>query len=171
MMVNFSKFFDTDIKFSCGQGIFPRYYGFVVATGIGSWMLNFHLAQNVMKARKEYRVEYPAMYSDNNKFNCIQRAHQSYLENLPSFLFFLLVGGMECPISAAIGGSLFLVGKFVSARGYATGDPEKRRAGMFGYLGGVVLLLSTASFAARHIVASLKSCKGCTKDLTISVRK
>jgi hypothetical protein len=47
------------------------------------------------------RVKYPNMYADkkDNKdadaFNCVQRAHQNTLENMPHFIMFLLLAGLQ----------------------------------------------------------------------------
>ena len=51
------------------------------------------LMLDIVQARKKYGVEYPEMYSkDSAIFNCIQRAHQNTLENLPQFFFLLTMG-------------------------------------------------------------------------------
>lgn len=47
------------------------------------------------------RVKYPNMYADKKEnkdadaFNCVQRAHQNTLENIPHFLMFLLLAGLQ----------------------------------------------------------------------------
>lgn len=100
------------------------------------------------KARKEFGIKYPIMYSnDNDKFNCVQRfaiyekvnqlaanaklhyicrAHQNTLENLPQFLTLLTLGGLEMPVFSAVGGWIWIAGRIAYAKGYYTGKPEKR---------------------------------------------
>ena len=73
-------------------------------------------------------------------FNCYQRAHQNTLENYPTFLILLGLGGIEYPEIAAISGVLWLIGRYLYAQGYYTGDPAKRMRGSVAYLGLFTLL-------------------------------
>ena len=110
------------------------------------------MAFNVIRARKEFNVKYPTLYSpDNDKFNCIQRAHQNTLETYPQFLMLLLIGGLQYPRFAAGAGVVALLGRIAYAKGYSTGDPEKRRWGGFGYIGLLALLGSSISFAVHEL--------------------
>lgn len=132
--------------------ILPKHYGCVVFTAVGSILVNQWMVFNVMRARKKYNVKYPLLYSpDNQAFNCIQRAHQSTLETYPQFLLLLMVGGLQYPRVAAVGGVVCLLGRIAYAIGYSTGDPQKRVWGSFGYVGLVALLGSTLSFAAHQL--------------------
>ena len=89
--------------------------------------MNIYLSHKVGKARKQYKVDYPAMYSDKSQiFNCIQRAHQNTLEQLPLFLACLIIVGLAYPKFAAACGAVFLTSRFVYASGYSTGDPKSR---------------------------------------------
>lgn len=102
----------------------------------------------VMKARKKYNVQYPRLYSeDNQDFNCVQRAHQNTLENIPLFMVFLLLAGLYLPRLSAAFGVTYLVSRVVYAYGYYTGDPSKRNRGVFGYIGLLGLIVNTILFA------------------------
>ena len=71
----------------------PADYGYVIMTGVGAIFMVMWKGIRVGKARKEHGVQYPDMYSQDNKvFNCIQRAHQNTLENMPQFMFLLTMG-------------------------------------------------------------------------------
>merc|ERR1712107_843318 len=77
----------------------PADYGYVIMTGVGAIFMVMWKGIRVGKARKEHGVQYPDMYSPDNKvFNCIQRAHQNTLENLPQFMFLLTMGGLSSPL-------------------------------------------------------------------------
>jgi len=130
----------------------PEDYGYVILTATASHFANMWMAINVGKARKKFGIEYPDMYSkDSKEFNCIQRAHQNALENHGSFMFYLMIGGLQYPRIAAASGLIYIAGRIAYAKGYYTGEPEKRRWGGFAYIGLLSLLGSTISFAAHQL--------------------
>jgi glutathione S-transferase len=132
--------------------ILPEGYGYVIFTAVDSVFVNMWLARNVIKARKEFKIDYPKMYSDDNdKFNCIQRAHQNTLELYPQFLALLFIGGLQLPKVTAAAGAFYLIGRIVYAKGYYTGDPAKRGRGMFGMLGMLVMLGTTLCTAFHQL--------------------
>ncbi|XP_069135656.1 glutathione S-transferase 3, mitochondrial-like [Argopecten irradians] len=129
----------------------PEGYGYVILTGVGSTFVNMWMGMNVAKARKQYEVAYPNMYSDNKVFNCIQRAHQNTLEGYPTFLMLLFVGGLQYPLTSAGAGTIYQLGRIAFAKGYSTGEPEKRRWGTFGYIGLLTMLGCSVGVAVRQL--------------------
>jgi glutathione S-transferase len=75
---------------------------------------------------------------DANTFNCIQRSHQNALEYLPNVLALQICMGLKFPITAAILGVGWSIGRIVYAAGYSSGDPAKRAPGSA--LAGIVYL-------------------------------
>jgi glutathione S-transferase len=136
--------------------ILPEHYGYVLLTACGSVFVNLWMGMNVGKARKKYEVKYPIMYSSekggDNVFNCIQRVHQNTLENYPTYLFLLLVSGMQYPLCTTAAGISYLVGRIVYAKGYYSGDPSKRfPGGLMTHLAELVLLGGVVSFASFQL--------------------
>ncbi len=111
------------------------------------------MAVGVMKARKQFGVSYPALYADEatnksaKEFNCVQRAHQNSLENLPGFYALLLAAGTRFPIAASIAAAVYLLGRIVYFRGYSTGEPKARSKGAFLHFGSLALLVMVGKFA------------------------
>jgi len=121
-------------------------------TGIGSMFVLVWKALQVGKMRKQYKIFYPKMYSeDNDLFNCYQRAHQNSLEIYPTFLSMLFLGGLEMPVWSTIAGLIFILGRIRYAQGYYTGDPKKRMQGGFYVIGLLMLLGASTKFAYRLI--------------------
>ncbi|KAJ8026457.1 Microsomal glutathione S-transferase 3 [Holothuria leucospilota] len=129
----------------------PKDYGYVLLVGSGSIFVMGWLGHNVGKARKKFDVPYPTMYSDDKPlFNCHQRAHQNAVENYPMFLFNLLVSGLEYPRLAAGLGAVYVISRISYAKGYYTGDPEKRLRGIYGLIGSIGLTALAIHVAIRH---------------------
>nr|XP_039252142.1 microsomal glutathione S-transferase 3-like [Styela clava] len=135
------------------KNVLPREYGYVALTGTAAWALMMWMSViNVNKARKKYDVPFPKMYSDENQiFNCIQRAHQNTVEQLPQFLFLLGLGGVQHPKFASACGMLWVLGRIAYAKGYYTGNPANRTRGRFGHFGMLGLVGSTVSFALHQL--------------------
>lgn len=125
-------------------------FGYVAAVAAGSFVVHHvYMAIKVTKARKQYNIEYPALYAtpencpneaNRKKFNCVQRAHQNSLENQPILLAMLTISGLQYPVTAASLGAAALVGRIGYFEGYSSGDPAKRAnplhlAGMLAVLG------------------------------------
>jgi len=123
-------------------------FGYVVLVALGSVVLLEYLGIKVGGARKKFNVQYPTMYSDKEPlFNCYQRAHQNTLEIYAAFLMLLIFGGLQHPCLSAIAGTIWIVSRFFYAHGYYSGNPAGRHRGAFGYIGLVILIGTTISFA------------------------
>jgi len=130
----------------------PEDYGYVILCIVYAVINNIYLAIKVGKARKEYKVLYPAMYSDKHDiFNCIQRAHQNTLEQLPIFFVMLILVGLAYPKFAAACGAIFVTSRFSYAWGYYTGDPKKRLNGEYGYAGILGLCIGLLCLGIRQL--------------------
>ncbi|GAB9472225.1 hypothetical protein Gpo141_00009408 [Globisporangium polare] len=129
-------------------------HGYLSLLVVGTVVVNMWASIKVGGARKKYGVEYPQMYADkDNKnakaFNCVQRAHQNLLENIPLYLGLLVSSSPLRPEIAAGAGLVRLLGFVFYVRGYASGDPAKRMQGAFGYLGFFVSLGLTVEAGLR----------------------
>lgn len=132
-------------------------FGYVLGVAAASYLVHtFYMGFGVGAARKKFGIKYPHMYADKdncsdekarNTFNCVQRAHQNSLENYPAFLAMLALGGAKYPITAAVGGTVYLLGRIAYFQGYSTGKPDARMRGAFNYIGSLTLLGSVIKFA------------------------
>ncbi|XP_047501408.1 microsomal glutathione S-transferase 3-like isoform X1 [Penaeus chinensis] len=129
----------------------PAEYGYCILVAVLSIFVVAWKSIQVGKARKKYNVPYPKMYSDDNIFNCIQRAHQNTLENYSLFQVLLLIGGLYHPVVCAVCGVVFCAARVSYALGYYTGDPQKRMNGGYGNFALLALLYSTLRFATAQL--------------------
>lgn len=130
-------------------------HGLVYLTVAASWAVH-HVYMNtaVVKARKQYKVDYPKLYADGDsedavKFNCVQRAHQNSLEYQPIFLSLLAAAGLKYPALASGAGAVYLAGRIAYFEGYATGQPKNRMRGAFMYLGVLPLVGATVTVGVQ----------------------
>jgi len=124
-------------------------YGYVLLVYLTSVLINFWMSSRVYSARKQYKVEYPAEYlvelkdnkvNQNNVFNCLQRAHQNFLENYFMVMALLFIAGLKFPVYSAASGAVWLTGRVLYAIGYGSGVPSRRSWGGVQYLGTLSLL-------------------------------
>ncbi|KAH7474445.1 hypothetical protein PRIC1_013426 [Phytophthora ramorum] len=129
-------------------------HGYIPLVVIGAGLVGTWAGFNVGVARKQFNVPYPQMYAakkdkNANAFNCVQRAHQNVLENLPLFYAMLATSSIYRPTIAAVAGVVRIAGFVMYVKGYSSGDPGKRRQGNFGYLGTLVMLGLSLEAALR----------------------
>ncbi|OQR80691.1 hypothetical protein ACHHYP_17298 [Achlya hypogyna] len=115
-------------------------HGYVILVGVLTGFVNAWAGMKVGSARKLYDIKYPQMYAEKadknfNAFNCVQRAHQNLVENLPVHFMLLATSSLFRPGYAAIAGLVRVLGFIAYVQGYASGNPAKRMNGGFGYLG------------------------------------
>merc|ERR1712187_410749 len=128
-------------------------FGYALLVVVAAGVLNIWMSGKVASKRQEIGLKYPAMYSDKNQdYNCYQRAHQNTLENQPLFLATLTAAALNQPKLAAAAGAAWVVGRFIYANGYFTGNPERRVPGfMISFLAQIVLYYGVVSSAGSLI--------------------
>lgn len=117
-----------------GLDALPRGFGLVLLAAVHNWLVLMWQALRVGKARKAHGVKYPMLYEakEDSAFNYVQRAHQNSLEWNTGFLFFLVGGGVTCPVTCAAAGILYNQGRVVYAKGYYMGNPHTGLWGLYG---------------------------------------
>ncbi|BHF60475.1 Microsomal glutathione S-transferase 3 [Sparganum proliferum] len=69
----------------------------------------------------------------------------------------LFVGGLRCPVGAAVAGSIFLLGRLVYYLGYTSGTPMNRTKGAFFLPPLAFLMLMMSVTGVQHLVASIRA--------------
>ena len=137
----------------------PNGYGWVVlGAGVVPFVASTLLSGQVMKARKEFDVQYPNLYAvpglhkKADEFNRVQRGHQNFLENIGIYQVMTLLGGLKHPISCAGGSILFSAGSWLYLKGYADVNLDVKTArykkgAAIKYIGLLISLYSTCALA------------------------
>ncbi|KAI5856641.1 membrane-associated proteins in eicosanoid and glutathione metabolism [Durotheca rogersii] len=137
----------------------PSEYGYVLLVAVSSVFINTLHTVITANARRKSGLAYPIAYASQEQaeknpkayaFNCAQRAHANYTDNLAPFLGGLLVSGLSYPVSSAALGAAWVVGRIWYAAGYAAAGPQGRVKGFF---------LSTIADAALKIMAVVAGVK------------
>lgn len=105
----------------------PRSYSLIIFALLMNWAIVLYQIFKVGAARMKYGIKYPQLYEnkEGSQFDRVQRAHQSTLEWNTHFLVFLLIGGLSCPLSSAVAGVVYNIGRVVHAKGYYQGSAHK----------------------------------------------
>ena len=114
--------------------VIPDAYGYVLGSIATTALIERWMSIRVGLARREFGISYPAMMAEGTdenalKFNCTQRAHQNTLETLPLAVMCQALMGLSYPITAAVLGVSWAIGRIIYANGYSSGDPKKRIPG------------------------------------------
>ncbi|KAJ7859583.1 hypothetical protein B0H13DRAFT_2356063 [Mycena leptocephala] len=112
-------------------------FSYVAAALLSTVFLLIGQSATVSKHRRLAKIDYPRLYADNTemanspaaiRFNCVQRAHQNTLENIPQIYLMTVLVGVKQPVLAASAVGLWVVSRIVYTRGYASGNPAKRNS-------------------------------------------
>ena len=132
---------------------FPDGYVYVFAVLGWSFFMNAYLTYNVVSARKKYGIQFPALYAPpghkfENEFNSAQRAHQNTLESYSMVMLQMALNGLVYPVTSAVFGGLWVLGRAIYGAGYASSGPDGRRIGFaIGALGSVPPIIVSLKIA------------------------
>ncbi|KXX78697.1 Microsomal glutathione S-transferase 3 [Madurella mycetomatis] len=117
----------------------PDEYGYVLLAATSSFFLNTVHAVITSRRRKAASIPYPNSYATKEQadkdpkaftFNCAQRAHANYTENLTPLLGQLFIAGLRYPVYAAALGTAWSAGRLLYLLGYTSArGPQGRIAG------------------------------------------
>ncbi|KAJ3499135.1 hypothetical protein NLG97_g559 [Lecanicillium saksenae] len=140
----------------------PDQYSYVLAVATSTFFLNTVHMMRTAKFRKLAKVAYPASYASEEeaaknptaaKFNCAQRAHANYTENLAPFLGALFIAGIQHPVAAATLGGVWSVSRFLYLLGYTSdAGPKGRIAGFMGSALSDLALKGVAAFTCYKLI-------------------
>ncbi|MCJ1223361.1 hypothetical protein MMC12_000001 [Toensbergia leucococca] len=129
----------------------PPDYGYVLltATALTLPLPIFHTLLT-SRHRKRAQVPYPIAYAPASEaadspakysFNCAQRSHANFTDNLPTALVGLFVAGLGWPRVSSALGVVWGVARVVYALGYVRADKKEGRGRLVGTWGSGPLVL------------------------------
>ncbi|KAJ3531078.1 hypothetical protein NM688_g7623 [Phlebia brevispora] len=114
--------------------VLPDDYKYPIAAIVGTHVLLFWQVVLVENARNLAHIAYPQLYAEKEeaarskdamKFNCVQRAHQNMLENVPLLYSSTMIAGLKYPVAAAALLVGYTLTRIPYTLGYKTGDANK----------------------------------------------
>ncbi|KAK4147106.1 uncharacterized protein C8A04DRAFT_9259 [Dichotomopilus funicola] len=118
--------------------VLPNDYGYVLLAATSTFVVNIVHGFLTSSSRKAAGIKYPNSYASAEQaekdpraftFNCAQRAHNNFTENLTPFLGALLIAGLKYPTLAASLGGAWSVSRVLFAIGYTSKGPSGRIVG------------------------------------------
>lgn len=124
----------------------PADYKYVIAAYSLFPLVQLYIDNNVIGLRSKAKVPYPKLFADNintpttkdstdknvitdeDRFNCAQKASMNFTEHIPLFVIASAVAGLEYPKITAGLTVWYAFTRVIYQMGYSTGDPEKRHA-------------------------------------------
>ncbi|KAI0782343.1 membrane-associated proteins in eicosanoid and glutathione metabolism [Irpex lacteus] len=143
----------------------PQEYVYPLAGVLSTFYVLFYQMVRVGGARKAAGIKYPQLYAEKAEaqsnraarlFNCVQRAHQNTLENLPTTLFSTLIAGLVYPKFAGSAAAFWSVARVIYTIGYGSGEPDARNllgANVLGSLTQYTLLLTATWTLVKLTIA------------------
>jgi glutathione S-transferase len=116
----------------------PSDYGYVLLAAASTPIVNIVHAFLTSSSRKAAGIKYPISYASAEQadkdpraftFNCAQRAHANFTENLTPFLAALLIAGLKYPVFAGTLGGAWSAARLLFAIGYTSNGPKGRIVG------------------------------------------
>lgn len=116
----------------------PAEYGYVLLAATSTFFVNTYHAGLTSSQRKASGIQYPIAYATAEQaekdpkalaFNCAQRAHSNFTENLTPFLGALLISGLRYPFAVGIAGGIWSLARVLYAHGYVSSGPKGRMIG------------------------------------------
>ncbi|KAH7032864.1 uncharacterized protein B0I36DRAFT_320186 [Microdochium trichocladiopsis] len=138
----------------------PAEYGYVLVAATSSIAVNIIHIILTSGARKRSKIPYPNAYATPEQaakdpaayqFNCAQRAHANYTENVTPFLASLLISGLTYPTYAAGLGITWTTGRILYALGYTSSAGPKGRV-----IGSTVGSLAAIALFGLSIASAIK---------------
>ncbi|KAK3940698.1 microsomal glutathione S-transferase 3 [Diplogelasinospora grovesii] len=133
----------------------PNEYSYVLVAVTSTFFVNTFHGLLTSRHRKASGVAYPAPYATAEeaaknpkayKFNCAQRAHANFTENLVPAVGAMLIAGLRHPVAAAGMGITWSIARVIYALGYTSNaGPKGREVGaILGSLTDLALKLTAA---------------------------
>ncbi|KAK3994751.1 hypothetical protein QBC44DRAFT_321974 [Cladorrhinum sp. PSN332] len=116
----------------------PAEYSYVLFAASTTFFVNTLHGFLTGRARKASGIKYPTSFASTElaekdpkafKFNCAQRAHSNFTENLTPFLGGLLIAGLKYPVFAGAAGIVWSLARVSFAVGYVKNGPQGRMLG------------------------------------------
>ncbi|KAL2021477.1 hypothetical protein VTK56DRAFT_7110 [Thermocarpiscus australiensis] len=139
----------------------PDKYGYVLLAATSTFFVNVLHVTVTSRRRKAAGIKYPIPYATQEQadkdpkafaFNCAQRAHANFTENLTPFLGALLISGLRYPEYAATLGAAWSASRVFYVLGYTNNGPQGRLLGSIVSSASALLLNLMAAYASLGFV-------------------